>query len=76
LLKNPVTFQPPDRNNCCGKKVVYKTFSLGRRCPEGADEGRNFPPHQSKIKDFCQLPPRGKLLGAAAPVRVNNNFSY
>ena len=21
------------------KIVVYKTFSLGRRCPEGADEG-------------------------------------
>ena len=52
--------------------IVYKTFPLGGRCPSahtGADEGYipkvynfiGFTPHQSKIKDFCQLPPRGKL---------------
>ncbi len=52
--------------------IVYKTFPLGGRCPSahtGADEGYipktcdfpNFTPHQSKIKDFCQLLPREKL---------------
>ncbi len=48
---------------------------LGGRCPAlaGSDEGTGSmftvsgkktnvaAPHQSKIKDFCQLPPRGKL---------------
>jgi len=33
-----------------------------------ADEGKTkkSSPHQSKIKDFCQLPPEGKLGGYAA----------
>ena len=44
---------------------------LGGRCPALAAAGSAFiassertnvaAPHQSKIKDFCQLPPRGKL---------------
>ena len=46
-----------------------KKPSPGGRCPAGADEGGPFcdllhcsickkaDPHQSKIKDFCQLPP-------------------
>ena len=52
-----------------------KTFPLGGRWPgeAGSDEGHSVEattsarkptptPHQSKIKDFCQLPPRGKLF--------------
>ena len=46
--------------------ALFKTFPLGGRCPrKGADEGKRIAkisPHQSKIKDFCQLLPREKLL--------------
>ena len=29
----------------------------------------NFYPHQSQLKDFCQLPP-GEAMGATAPVLI------
>ena len=48
--------------------IVYKTFPLGGRCLRRRRMRgityrtiKHLTPHQSKIKDFCQLLPREKL---------------
>ena len=48
------------------KKRAAHTFPSGGRCPRRGRMRGRIAPHQSKIKDFCQLPPKGKLCACGA----------
>ena len=56
------------------KFTLVNTFPSGGRCPEGADEGtKQNSPHQSKIFDFCQLPPQGEAMCLRHIINKENN---